>query len=129
MENAGCALRPEFLLHEMKDVFEVADEGRPVVMVEAMGRVAAVIAKVEQNQLVALAQRSPERQIAVDCQAVAVAQRQPRSAGIAVLADADYRPIVHRGVDRSEWCRYLATQFAFLAISLLRGRAPMLASI
>src|SRR5277367_3381451 len=111
MEHADRALGAEFRLHQSKNVFEITNESRPIMVVEEMNRVLAVIAEVKKNELVTFAQRAPERQIAVDREAVAVAQGKSRTVRITVLADTDYRAIYHFSVDRSERRRHLDTQF------------------
>jgi hypothetical protein len=99
-------------------------------MIQTMRLILTMIAKVEQNQFVALAERSPERHIAVDREAVAMAQREPRPVGITVMANADDGAIVHDGVDRSKWWRYFDAQFAFLdPLPVARANVPMLATI
>jgi hypothetical protein len=104
----------------MENVFEVANEGRPIVMIEPMRRVLSMVAEIEKNQLVTLAQRFPKRHIAVDRQAIAVAQREPRSVRIPVLADADDRAVLHHGIDRFERRWHLDTQSrSFLSVARL----------
>jgi hypothetical protein len=41
----------------------------------------------------------PEREIGIDGKTVAMAQHQPRTLGIAMAPDAQYRPVGHRKID------------------------------
>jgi hypothetical protein len=110
VECAGRPLGAELFLNQMEDVFEVANEGPPIVMIEPMRRVLSVIAKIEKDQLVMLAQWLPERQITIDRKAVAMTQHESRAARISMLAHADGRAIFHHGVDRSQRRWHLDTQ-------------------
>ena len=64
------------------------------------GRIAPVVAHVEHDHVEALAERAPERQVAVDGETVAMAEQQAhRRVHVTVAADADDRPVLHREVE------------------------------
>jgi hypothetical protein len=73
MEYADRLLEAEGFLDKVENALEVGDKPLPVVMFQLMERVLPMVAKVEQNHLITLAQQCPKRQVAVDREAVAMA--------------------------------------------------------
>src|SRR5208283_4373385 len=71
----------------------------PRMPFDRVQRVVPVIAEVKKNHFVALAQRSPERKVAVNRETVAVAEHEARRAGDAVLANVDGRAVGHLHVE------------------------------
>lgn len=82
------------------------------MLLEAMERVLAVIAEIEQNQFIMIDKEAPERVVAVDREPVAVAEREPRPARSAVLTQANHRPVLHDDLDGLARCGNLETQCA-----------------
>jgi hypothetical protein len=84
------------------------------MMLETVKRILPMVAKIKQDQFVLLAQSPPEGKVAVDGKAVAVAQSEPRTGGIAVLPYPDDGTVVHRKFDAPKRCGKLDTQFMLL---------------
>ncbi len=102
MENAGDRFDSEFALDlRQASRSRSDDEMRHVVARFAMQRIFAVIAHIEQDQVVAIAQQIPERKVCVDRESVAVAEHEARAGGIAMAADADDRAVVHFEIENA----------------------------
>ena len=99
MKQSGGGLRAQLAINSVPDHVHIVDEILPRVPFRAVQRVVAVIAEVEDDNLVARAQRSPEWKVAVDGEAVAVTEHEARRAGNTVLANVDRRAIVHLHVE------------------------------
>src|SRR5207253_994067 len=72
-------------------------------------RIGAVIAHVEGDHVEALGELSPERNVPVDREAVAVGDEHPRAVTPPMPANADDRPIPHDEVERLHGNRELET--------------------
>src|SRR4051794_24120443 len=99
MEHANRRLLAEMLLNCCEDSFEIADELRPVMMLEGTQRVLPMIAKIEEHQLITIKQKTPEREVAVNRKAIAMTEGQPRSLRIAVLTNPYKRAIIADNFD------------------------------
>ena len=73
MENSRDRFRTELTIDFAQYLFEVNDEMRHVVTGATVQRILTVIAHIEKNQIVAIAQQIPEWQIRIDGEAVAMA--------------------------------------------------------
>ena len=116
MEQPGGRLRAKLAIDRVPHDVHIRDEVVPCMPVGAMQRVVAVIAEIEEDDFVALAQRSPERKVAIDREPVAVAEHQARRAGIAVLANVNGRAVVHlhiEGVTRARHMMNRRCMFVF----------------
>src|ERR1700678_458435 len=110
MKQAGGRLRAELAIDRVPDHVQVSDEVIPSVPFGRMKRVVPVIAEVEDDYFVTIAQRSPERKVAVDREPVAMTEHEPRRAGDAVLANVNRRAVVHLHVEGMTRARHMFFQ-------------------
>jgi hypothetical protein len=80
----------------VEDFFHVAYKPRHVVRFRLVSRVLPVVALIVEDEVEAIGQQAPERHIRVDGEAVAVAQDQTGTLGIAMPTDPNGRPVCHR---------------------------------
>ena len=99
MEQPGGGLRAELPPHSVKYGLEVADEVGPIMALMAMKRILAMVADIKQDNVVLRAQELPKGQIRIYGKAIAVAQCNPRTIGIAVASQPNDRAIDHFQVD------------------------------
>ena len=66
-----------------------------------------MMTEIEENQVITFAQRTPKRQVTVNRQTVAMAEHQPGSARIAVLAHKNQCAVFHPHVQCSKSSRNL----------------------
>ena len=116
MEQSGGRLRAELAIDRMPDDVHVGDEVLPRMSFGAVQRIVPVIAEVEDDHFVALAQRSPEWKVAVDREPVAVTEHEPRRAGDAVLANVNRRAVVHLHVEGVTRARHMMNQVMFVRL-------------
>ncbi|PYN63751.1 MAG: hypothetical protein DMD90_16080 [Candidatus Rokuibacteriota bacterium] len=111
MKHADGRARPEPGVHLPADALEVQRHLGVGVAVLAGGgeRIGAVIAHVEGDHVEALGERSPERNVPVDREAVAVGDEHPRAVTPPMPANADDRPTPHDEVERLHGNRELET--------------------
>ena len=102
MEDADAGLRAQAFAHAQIDSLQIAGEQGVVVPVATGARIVAVIAEVEHDELEAVPQRPPERQISIDGEAIAVADEEPHAIGFAVLADANRGAVIHDQLEALE---------------------------
>lgn len=74
---------------------DIRDEVRHIVVRNIVARIVAVIAKIEEHEIVIIGQPVPERQVSVDRQAVAVGQNETRPSRISMLPYPDNCAITH----------------------------------
>jgi hypothetical protein len=72
MEHPSHRLGAPLLADSVPDAFVVLDKSFPLMMRGVMRRIVAVIAKVINDHVVAIEQRSPERKVAIDGERVAM---------------------------------------------------------
>ena len=113
--NPAAGFGAELAIDRVPDHVQVVDEILPRVTFGAVQRVVAVIAEVEDDDFVAIAQWSPEWEVAVDREAVAVTQHEARRAGDAVLANVDGRAVVHLHVEGMTRARHMMRRGMFVA--------------
>ena len=107
MEQARRRLRAEFLSDGPAQRVEILDHMRVVVMGRIGARVLPMAAHVEDDH-VEIGQKSPpEMEIAVDDEAVAVADEEARSLRIAVPSRLQHRPVRARDGENRAWFRKL----------------------
>ena len=83
----------------IEHALEVAGELR-VMMVRRLDRhVLAVIAKIEDDEVVVRCQMLPERKIAVGRKPVAMCDEEPYAVGIAVPPQPDARAVIQRDIE------------------------------
>src|SRR5262249_38893334 len=87
-----------------------------------MKGVVTMVAKIKHHDFVAFAERSPEWEIPVDREAVAVAEHQARTVWFPVLANSDDRAVVHSRLERMTRARHLRMVYLdCFAHSILTG--------
>jgi prophage tail gpP-like protein len=79
-----------------------------------MQRVMPMIAKIEDDDFVAIAQRSPEWKVAVNRKSVAVTEHEARRVRDAVLPDVDNRAVVHLHVEGVTSARHMMYRRSFV---------------
>jgi hypothetical protein len=72
-----------------------------------MKRIMTMITKIEDDDFVAIAKRSPEWKVAIDREPVAMTQEKPRADRIAVLTDANDRAIFHLHIESMARMRHV----------------------
>jgi hypothetical protein len=105
MEDANRGFRAEPCVDRAAHAVEIARELRVIVVGGLDRNVAAVIAEVEHQHVVARRQQLPERQIGVGGKSVAVRDREPHAVAIAVPANEDFRPILEIDIECLARCR------------------------
>src|ERR1700676_2646840 len=91
MKQPGGRLCAKLAIDRVPHHVHIRDEVLPGMSISAMKRIVAVIAEIEYDDFVALAQRSPEWKVAVDREAVAVTEHEPRRAQHTVLPSVNRR--------------------------------------
>src|SRR5580692_6754901 len=107
MKQPGGWLRPKLAIDRVPHDVHIRDEVLPGMPFSPMQRVVAVIAEIEDDNFVALAQRSPQWKIAVDREAVAVTEHEPRRAQHTVLANVNRRAVLHLHLEGVTRARYM----------------------
>jgi len=124
MEYAGRRLGAPSLADRVPYTLVVLDESFPVVMGRMMRRILAVIAKVVNDDVVAIEKLSPERKIAIYREPVAVAQHQARRFRPPMTAHAKDGALLHRRIENPMWPRD-ACQSGFrhrtASLAMIRG--------
>src|SRR5262245_26213371 len=85
MKDARDPLLAQLTLDRLKHHFHIENEAWPFMRIIPMKRVVTMVAKIKHHDFVALAKRSPEWEIPVDREAVAVAEHQARTVWFPVL--------------------------------------------
>src|SRR5713226_6805740 len=99
MKQPRRSLGAKLTIYRMPDYVHVFDKIRPGMTLGSMQRVMPMIAKVEDDDFVAIAKRSPKWKVAIDREPVAMTEHQPRRARETMLADVDNRAVVHLHVE------------------------------
>src|ERR1700683_5613577 len=107
MENPRDRLRSELALNRAQHAFQIGNKMRQVVPRGAVERILAVIANVEQNQVVSIAKQIPEWKIRIDREPIAMTQDEALAGGISMPAHADNRAIDHNEIEDPIWLRQL----------------------
>ena len=87
----------------VEDFFHVADKPWHVVGFQSVSRVLPVIALIVEHEVETIRKQAPKRHIRVDGEAVAVAQDQTRTFGVAVPTNADGGSVSHREIECLVW--------------------------
>src|SRR5262249_16217427 len=102
MKHADGRASPESRVNLEADSLEVQRHLGIRVAVPTGGgeRIGAVIARVEGDHVEALGQRSPERIVPVDREAVALGEEHPNAVAPAMPTNADDGPVAHDEIER-----------------------------
>lgn len=95
MEYADLCFRAEVLSDLFEDAVVVCDQRRNAVIFQVAHRIPPVGSQVVHDEIEVLGKQRSERIVEVDGQAIAVAENEPGSVGIAMAAKQYRRPIAH----------------------------------
>src|SRR5258705_9118890 len=113
MKQPRRALGAKLAIYRVPDHVHIFDKICPDMTLGSMQRVMPMIAKVEDDDFVPIAKRSPERKVAVDREPVAMTEHESWRAREAVLADVDDRAVVHLHVECVTSARHMMYRRSF----------------
>src|SRR5208282_1386289 len=116
MKQPGGRLGAKLAINRVPDRVHIGDEVLPRMPFGGMQRVMPVVAEIEDDHFVTLAQRSPEWKITVDRKPVAVTEHKARRAGETVLANMDCCAVLHLHIEGVTRARHMMRRLMFVRL-------------
>src|ERR1019366_8544961 len=117
MEQPGGRFGAELAINRVPDRVHIGDEVLPRMPFGGVQRVVPVVAEIEDEHFVTLAQRSPEWKVTVDRKPVAVTKHDARRAGDTVLENVDRRAVLHLHIEGVTRARHMMHRLMFVRLA------------